>query len=118
MKRPGHVALVPFPFTDLRGAKLRPILLLRKASHRHDDWLVCMISSRLDQAEPELDELLLPEHDDFPASGLKVPSVLRVSRLAVVAGDLLSGSIGTLSDSRLHAVRHRLCNWIIDNDAP
>ena len=91
MKRPGHVALVPFPFTDLRGAKLRPILLLRKASHRHDDFL---------------------------ASGLKVPSVLRVSRLAVAAGDLLSGSIGTLSDSRLHAVRHRLGNWIIDNDAP
>lgn len=51
MKQAGLIALVPYPFTDLSGAKLRPVLLLRKASHRYDDWLVCMVSSQLDQAE-------------------------------------------------------------------
>lgn len=42
MKRAGQIVLTPFPFTDLSGAKLRPVLLLRTASNRFDDWLVCM----------------------------------------------------------------------------
>ena len=83
MKRGGQIALTPFPYTDLSGAKLRPVLMLRKAS-RFDDWLVCMVSSKIDQAEAGFDEVLTPADADFAASGLKVPSVLRLSRLAVL----------------------------------
>lgn len=56
MKQAGQIALTPFPHTDLSGSKLRPVLLLRKASQRFDDWLVCMVSSQLNQAEAGLDE--------------------------------------------------------------
>lgn len=118
MKRSGQIALTPFPYTDLRGAKLRPVLLLRKASRRFDDWLLCMVSSQLSQAEPNLDEIILPEHEDFPQSGLKVSSVLRLSRLAVLDGSLLAGAIGSLSDTRLRAVRQRLGDWVMGDDAP
>jgi len=55
MKAPGQVALVRFPFSDQTGAKLRPVLLVCRAPGRHDDWLVCMISSRLVHAVPEFD---------------------------------------------------------------
>ena len=44
MKRGGQIVLTPFPYTDLSGAKLRPVLMLRQAS-RFDDWLVCMVRS-------------------------------------------------------------------------
>lgn len=78
MKRAGQIALTPFPYTDLSGAKLRPVLLLRQASSRFDDWLVCMVSSQLQQADADLDEILLSSDTNFAATGLKVPSVLRL----------------------------------------
>lgn len=112
MKRAGQIVLTPFPHTDLSAAKLRPVLLLRQASVKFDDWLVCMVSSQLQQAEAGLDETVMPSDADFPASGLKAPSVLRVTRLAVLDGALLVGGIGAISDERLGAIRQRLAKWI------
>lgn len=112
MKRAGQIVLTLFPFTDLSGAKLRPVLMLRQASH-FDDWLVCMVSSRIEQAEAGFDEILQPSDPDFVASGLKAPSVLRLSRLAVLDGSLLAGSIGAIDDARLSRIRERLARWIV-----
>jgi len=113
VKRAGQIVLTPFPYTDLSGAKLRPVLILRQAS-RFDDWLVCMVSSKVDQAEAGFDEVLAPADADFTASGLKAPSVLRLSRLAVLDGALLVGSIGSIGDERLAKVRQRLAKWIAE----
>ena len=41
-----------------------------------------------------------------------MPSVLRLSRLAVLDGSLLLGSIGAISDERLKNVRQKLANWV------
>lgn len=111
MKQAGQIVLTPFPYTDLSGAKLRPVLMLRQASH-FDDWLVCMVSSRIEKAEAGLDEVLLPADADFVGSGLKASSVLRLSRLAVLEGSLLVGSIGAIDNERLSRVRQRLARWI------
>jgi len=112
MKHAGQIVVTPFPYTDLSGAKLRPVLLLRQASPRFDDWLVCMVSSQLQQAETGLDELIEADDADYAASGLKMPSVLRLSRLAVVDGAVLVGAIGEISPARLLAVRQRLAAWV------
>ena len=111
MKRAGQIVLTPFPHTDLSGAKLRPVLMLRPAS-RYGDWLVCMVSSQLVQAEADFDELLRTTDADFSASGLKVPSVLRLSRLAVLDSALMVGSMGMIADDRLARIRQRLSEWI------
>jgi mRNA interferase MazF len=111
MKQAGQIVLTPFPYTDLSGVKLRPVLMLRQAS-RFDDWLVCMVSSRIEQAEAGFDEVVLPADTDFVGSGLKAASVLRLSRLAVLEGSLLAGSIGAIDGERLFRVRHRLAQWI------
>lgn len=97
MKQAGQIVLTPFPHTDLSGAKLRPVLMLRPAS-RYGDWLVCMVSSRLEQTEADFDEVLIPADADFAASGLKAPSVLRLARLAVLDGALLAGCIGIIGN--------------------
>lgn len=117
MKQPGQIALTPFPHTDLSGTKLRPVLLLRRASNRFDDWLVCMVSSQLHQAET-LDEQIALEDADFAASGLKTASVLRLSRLAVLDGAILLGSIGSIDPQRLHSIRQRLGHWIATESEP
>lgn len=78
-----------------------------------DDWLVCMVSSQLQQLDSALDELVLPTQPDFAASGLKAPSVLRLSRLAVLSGNLLAGSIGRIDKARLVLLKQRLGRWIM-----
>ena len=93
---------------------MRPVLLIRQASVQYDDWLVCMVSSQLNQAEQGLSELILPSEADFAASGLKVPSVLRLSRLAVLNGSLLTGAIGSIDNDRFDKIKKRLSCWIID----
>ncbi|CDH43899.1 type II toxin-antitoxin system PemK/MazF family toxin [Candidatus Contendibacter odensensis] len=115
MKQAGQIVLVPFPFTDLSGAKPRPVLMLRKASVQFDDWLVCMVSSQLRQIDSQIDEILLPGDADFATAGLKVPSVLRLSRLAVLDGSLLLGSLGAISHERLQWIRQRLAAWIAED---
>lgn len=115
MKRAGQIALTRFPFTNLQGAKLRPVVLIKQAT-RFDDWLVCMITSQLDQADPDLDEVISSGSPDFAASGLKVDSAIRLTRLAVIDGQRLAGSIGAISDERLVAVRKRLARWIEQSD--
>ncbi|MEO5345424.1 MAG: type II toxin-antitoxin system PemK/MazF family toxin [Magnetococcus sp. YQC-9] len=113
VKRAGQIALTRFPSTDFSEAKLRPVLLLHRASRRFDDWLVCMISSRLGQAEPELDEWIGEEEADFASSGLKVGSIVRLNRLAVLDGALLVGALGSIDEQRLMRIRHRLAEWIL-----
>lgn len=85
--------------------------MLRQAS-RFDDWLVCMVSSQVQQAEANLDEIFTPLDADFESSVLKVPSALRLPRRAVLDGVLLLGSTGAISDERLGNVRQRLAKWV------
>ena len=40
---PASIVVVPFPFSDLSGSKLRPAVILANA--RRDDWLLCQITS-------------------------------------------------------------------------
>lgn len=76
-----------------------------------------MVSSRIEQAEAGIDEVLrLAAAPDFAANGLKWPSALRLSRLAVLDGSLLVGSIGAIADERLAVARQRLAQWIVGAD--
>lgn len=112
MKQAGQIVLTPFPYTDLSGAKLHPVLMLCKATSQFDDWLVCMVSSQIKQAETDFDEVVLPGDEDFDRAGLKVPSVLRLTRLAVLDSSLQIGSLGSISEERLWRIRQRLAAWI------
>lgn len=90
--------------------------MLRKASSQFDDWLVCMVSSQIQQADSDFDEIVQPSDADFASSGLKVPSVLRLSRLGVLDSSLLVGRLGSISYERLWQIRQRLSVWIIAKD--
>ena len=50
MARRGDVALARFPFTNLSGAKLRPVLVIAEAPGPHRDYIVLFISSQQQSA--------------------------------------------------------------------
>ncbi len=108
----GQVVLFRFPQTDQVGGKLRPALVIRKAPGPYEDWLICMISSRIFQHIGNVDEVITEEDSDFPASGLKGSSVVRISRLAVVEHSVLRGAIGSIAGERLLRIQKKIAAWI------
>lgn len=112
MKKAGQVVVFRFPQTDLEEGKLRPALLLGKLPGEYDDWLICMISSQTRQFISRFDEIVNESDDDFGESGLKVTSVIRIGRLAVVSGDILIGALGKISSERLNRVKKHLSDWL------
>lgn len=71
-----------------------------------------MISSQIRQYISGFDEIVKDGDEDFEQSGLKVTSVIRVGRLAVVSGEILLGAIGEISRDRLNRVKKNLSNWL------
>jgi len=114
MKEAGQVVVFRFPQTDLEEGKLRPALLVGKLPGEYDDWLICMISSQTRQYVAGFDEIIQENDTDFGESGLKVTSVIRVGRLAVVSGEILIGAIGQVSSKRLSRVKQNLANWFAE----
>ena len=112
MKQAGQVVLFEFPRTDAARGKLRPALLVADVPGPYDDWLICMISSRLHQHLDGFDEVVNASDDDFDRSGLKTTSVIRTGRLAVIEGDALPGAIGKISSERLKRIRANLAEWL------
>ncbi len=86
---------------------------MRQLPGKFNDWLICMISSQLHQQLPELDEIITPEDSDFQQSGLKLPSVIRASRLAVVDENILLGKLAEIDSVRLSRIKEKISKWII-----
>jgi mRNA interferase MazF len=77
MKKAGQVVVIKFPQTDYQGSKLRPALLIAPLPGKYGDWLVCMISSQINQAINNFDEFVYEDSIDFVRSGIKKASVIR-----------------------------------------
>lgn len=112
MKQAGQVVIFKFPQTNLEYKKPRPALLVARLPGDYDDWLISMISSQTHQYIEGMDEVITPDSPDFKKSGLKVKSVIRATRLAVVSGDILKGTIGEIAPERLTKIRNNLSHWI------
>ena len=112
MREPGQVVLMSFPQVDLSPGKRRPVLLVAQVPGPYEDWLVCMLSTNLQQALPGFDEIVGSDANDFRKSGLRVPSAIRIARLAVVSVDTLVGTIGEIDDVRLRRIQETLADWI------
>ena len=101
MIQDSQIVLFPFPQANQSTGKLRPALVLRRLPGLHDDWLICLISSQLRHQVPGVDEIVYDTDPDFADTGLKVTSVIRVCRLAVVSAGTLQGAVGNLTPQRL-----------------
>jgi|YNPMSStandDraft_2_1061718.scaffolds.fasta_scaffold06276_3 mRNA interferase MazF len=112
MKKAGDVVIFEFPQTDFSRRKPRPALLICQMSSLYDDWLLCMISSQLQSFTEGVDELMRASDSDFTQSGLIRESIIRVTRIAVVDGSILSGKIGEIDQLRLKRIKENLAAWI------
>jgi len=93
MYKKGTVILVPFPFTDLSGNKVRPAVIISK-NKIGNDVVVVFITSQTKIKEKHLVQIN-PEKDN----GLKVLSRAVCSKIATLDAKIVLGELGVMSKS-------------------
>jgi mRNA interferase MazF len=103
--RVGDIALAPFPYTDLTGAKRRPVLVVALGSGT--DVIVAFITSQDQPRSPE-NIVLDPGDRGFKGTGLKARSTVRLERLVTVNTSVLIRHLGVVTPGTVVAVRQGL----------
>lgn len=96
----GDIVLIPFPFTDLTGNKLRPALVLLAGSV---DVTVAFITTQLRWKESS-DVILSPTEQN----GLKQESLIRLAKLATLDSNLVDGLLGEIDPAKIIEVNRNL----------
>jgi mRNA interferase MazF len=87
----GAIVLVPFSFSDLSQAKLRPAVALADAGR--DDWILCQVTSNPygDQRAVRLTV------SSFNAGSLRSDSYARPGKLFTASRDLMVAEVAVLN---------------------
>ena len=91
---------------------MRPALLIAEVPSTYGDWIVCMMSSQIQQSLTGIDDLICRTDTDFQTSGLKSDTLIRLTRLAVVSDSIFKGKIGEIGQDRLKLLKKNLAEWI------
>jgi mRNA interferase MazF len=102
------VILVPFPFDDLTGNKVRPAVCLTDAIGAHRHVVLAFITSVVPSKPEPTDLLLDPGHADFARTGLRVRSALRLHRMVTVSATIIQRQLGVLTPNLQVQVQQRL----------
>ena len=100
--RKGDIVLVPFPFTDLSGQKVRPALALYAG--KGEDCIVAFISSKPRIKQRSHDVAVLPSRKN----GLKYDSFVKLEKIATLQRKTVIGKLGTLEGKLLETVNAKL----------
>jgi mRNA interferase MazF len=96
----GDVILISFPFTDLKGEKARPAMVLVVSDL---DVIIAFITTQF-KWQSTFDIFLEP--DDL--NGLKKTSLLRLSKITTIDKDLVLGKLGELNSKYINSVNENL----------
>ncbi len=94
----GSVVLVTFPFSNLKGQKLRPALVL--ANVEFNNLILCQITSK--PYTSKISIRLKPT--DFATGGLPVISYVRPDKLFTADATIIKKSVGQLTANTKYAV--------------
>lgn len=100
--QPGDVVLVRFPFTDLSTTKLRPAVVL--ATHGDDLTILGIFSGPPQPPQPTW-IVLSSQERTFSETGLKITSVIKAERIAVIEQSVVVRKLGSLSTSQMEKVK-------------
>ena len=93
----GTIVLLKFPFADGLTYKRRPALVLR--TFEDGDILVCRITSKMYKSNYDI------YLADWLKFGLKLPSVVRVHKMATLEMDMIDDIMGNIDETTLNKVK-------------
>lgn len=89
------IILIDFAFSDKNISKLRPALVLTKPD-QYGDFIAAAITSNIHRM-PQIGDILISENENkFHDTGLKISSLIRLSKLTTVNVKRVKGELGAL----------------------
>jgi mRNA interferase MazF len=107
MYKSGKIVLIPFPFTDLSGMKVRPAVIV---SNRPigDDVVVAFISTNIKKKGMYEVPLKMTK-----INALKSDSIVVVSKIATLEKKTILGEFGELTPKEIAEVKTKLKNLFL-----
>lgn len=98
----GSVVLVAFPFSNLKGQKIRPALVL--ANVEFNNLILCQITSK-----PYTSKIsILLKSTDFATGGLPVISYVRPDKLFTADTTIIKNTVGQLTPITKNAILNNI----------
>lgn len=95
----GTVVTIRFPYSDLRGSKIRPALVIAEAEF--GDLILCQITSK-----PYSSRIAIKlEKKNFVSGNLPLKSFARPDKLFTADNSIISSVAGQLDTSSLNCIR-------------
>jgi mRNA interferase MazF len=98
----GDIVLLKFPFTDGQDYKRRPAVIINESND--GDVIVCRVTSKIYDSPQDI--LIEKWHE----SGLKLPSIIRVHKIATLEKELVELRIGRIDESLRIKIKTILAN--------
>lgn len=92
----GDIVIIPVPFTDNKGYKLRPaVVISNEKVHQTGDAMIVQITSKLKQ-----DNLSIALTNDDVTDSLPAKSYIRFHKIFVLEQRLIKGKVSSLNNSK------------------
>jgi mRNA interferase MazF len=95
----GEIYLLKFPFSGGEKVKKRPVLVILDTGD--NDMVVCRITSKIYGSEFDF------KIEDWKKSGLKLPSVIRLHKLATLEKDLIDKKLGQINENLQKQIKEK-----------
>ena len=93
----GDIALLKFPFSDGTAFKKRPALVIN--DFKDGDIIVCRITSQIYKSKQDVIVV------NWEKAGLRLPSVIRVHKIATLDKGMVEMIIGKIDESTFKKVK-------------
>ena len=104
----GDIVIIPVPFTDNKGYKLRPAVVISNDTiHQTGDVVIVQITSKLKQ-----DNLSIKLTNEDITEVLPVQSYIRVHKIFVLEQSLIKGKVSSLKNAKYQELIQRINQFI------
>lgn len=109
MKR-GSIILIPFYFTDFKGYKFRPALIVSLNQSQTDDFIVAFISTIIPKNNVihKTHFVIEGTHPSFLQTGLYTTSIIKCDKLMTINKSVIEGILGEISPDILSIIDGKL----------
>jgi len=106
----GDIAVVPFPFSNLKEIRQRPVLILSKNSYLNecDDVLVCGITSNLKNSKYSI----FIDNSNLIEGKIPVKSKIKVDKLFNLEQEIIIKKIGRVNKETFREVKKEFIELI------